>query len=591
MPKKAKKYKIIEMIQFLWSYVRNYKGLFFIVLGLSAITSFVNSITPFIFGQIIDNFLGKPLFLGLTLVSILVVWSLLMVSRIFLRKIILRAGVNLEVKIERDLIKDLINKILFLPINYHYEEKPGQIYKKVDRAAAAVNNIFDSFMFSFSDNILNMSIAFIFMLTINWQLALLNLIIILVFFIFAAIYKMNEILSIRKKVNTKYNTIYGNIGDIIANIFSVKVNTAEQKEQKKLKTDFKQTIGLVDKSIRLWTDVIMGQSFISTFGTISIVLYGSYLLNTGSLSPGEFATFLLYIGMIYGPIWWMSNQYRQVKRWMVDLNDAHIILKEKVEKVSNKETKDFVLSGNIEFRNVSFKYPLRNEGVLKNMSFKIKPGQTIAIFGETGSGKTTIYNLLLRLFEQSKGEIFFDQVNVKEINRQTLRGQIGIVPQDPALFNESVLYNIKYGHPTASIPEVIRAAKIANAHDFIKALPKGYQTKVGERGVKLSGGQVQRIAIARAALRDPKILILDEATTSLDQKTKFEVLDALDKVIENRTTIIITHDFSAITQNADHIIVLKDGKIIQQGKHSSLVKQKGVYYDLWITQQKHLETK
>ncbi|MDD5341433.1 MAG: ATP-binding cassette domain-containing protein, partial [Patescibacteria group bacterium] len=212
----------------------------------------------------------------------------------------------------------------------------------------------------------------------------------------------------------------------------------------------------------------------------------------------------------------------------------------------------------------------------------------LAIFGETGSGKTTLHNLFTRLFDVDSGKIIFDGIDAKQITKESLRKQIAIVPQDPALFNESIEYNIKYGNPEATHKDVVRAAKIANIHEFIESLPEKYESKVGERGVKLSGGQVQRIAIARAAIRDPKILILDEATSSLDQKTKFEVLGALQKLIEGRTAIIVTHDFSAITQSADQIIVLSEGRIAQQGTHNELIAKHGIYKDLWHMQQKHL---
>jgi len=337
----------------------------------------------------------------------------------------------------------------------------------------------------------------------------------------------------------------------------------------------------------LWVQYGAVQGFIVRTSYIVVIVMAIYLLSQDRLTPGALAMFIAYLAMIYQPLWYITHNIRQLRRGFVDIEDVVRIKKVKQEK-EYKNAKEYDLKGGLEFKNVNFTYPQRKRGILRGMDFSVKQGSTLAIFGETGSGKTTLYNLILRLYEPDRGHILYDSIDSTQITLDSLRNQIAVVPQDPVLFNESIFENILYSKRDAKRSEVIRAAKIANAHDFIASLPKGYQTKVGERGVKLSGGQVQRIAIARAVLRNPKILILDEATSSLDQKTKFEVLDALEKLIEGRTTIIITHDFSAITTKADNIIVLENGKAVQRGSHMQLLKQQGIYRDLYNTQQKHL---
>jgi len=566
---KNKKYKLIDVIIFIWSYVRKHKRLFYTILFLGVGISLIEVSTPYIWGKIIDSFLGKKLIFGLNINQILIFWIFLIICKIIFNRIRSIKVVHLEMNVEKNLVKDLTSHILKIPVKYFYDRKPGEIYKRIDRAGN-IGFIIQSFFHGFAGSILLIFTSLIVMLSINWILALINIVVIIFFLLFATIYKMQKILAMRKKINNKYNEIYGAIGDFVGNIFTVKINSAENYEIKNLDIEYNKAVDIVKKDINLWTKVNLGQGFISNFGIVSTILVGSYFLTNQIITPGDFVAFLVFIPMIYRPLWWMSEQYRTLKRVMVDIVEAQKLLNVPIEKSNYKDENDIEINGEIEFKNVFFNYSGKDYGILKNLSFKVKKGDTLAIFGETGSGKTTIYNLILRLYEHESGQIFFNKIDSRKINRHSLRSQIAVVPQAPALFNESILDNIKYGRQEAS-------------------LPKGYKTKVGERGVKLSGGQVQRIAIARAALRNPKILILDEATTSLDQKTKFEVLGALQNLIKGRTTIIITHDFSAITQSADNIIVLDKGKIVQQGKHNTLVNQKGVYRELWQTQQKHLQ--
>ncbi|MCX6739672.1 MAG: ABC transporter ATP-binding protein [Candidatus Parcubacteria bacterium] len=589
--KKDKKYKVSDILRFIWTYVRKYSRPFYILLAVTLFISLGESISPYLYGRMIDSFLGKQIIFNLSLPGLLLLWSVLVIIMVFARRVTTRLIVWIEVMIEKDFANDIVSRILYLPVKYFYDQKPGESFKKIDRATSSITMIFDSLLFNFAGNILNIIVSLLIMFKLDWRLSLINMVAIIVFLIFATTFRMKKILVIRKEVNARYNKLFGNIGDFLANIFTVKTNTTEKYEIKRVEKEYKSVIAATNQSMKLWTQVSLGQGLISWTGILLTVILGAYFLEQNIISVGDFVSFLLYTEIIYRPLWSLTNQYRQMKRMIVDIGDAREMLKEAPEESGQAQEDIKDLKGELEFKNVSFKYPERNQGILQNVSFKVPGGQTLAIFGETGSGKTTAYNLLLRLYETDSGQIFYDGIDSRKVARQSLRSQIAVVPQDPSLFNESILDNIKYGKQNATMQEVISAAKIANAHVFISALPNGYKTKVGERGVKLSGGQVQRIAIARAALRNPKILILDEATTSLDQKTKFAVLDALQHLIKDRTTIIITHDFSAITQSADQIIVLDKGKIVQRGKHHKLVSQAGIYRDLWQTQQKHLQEK
>jgi ATP-binding cassette subfamily B protein len=590
MPKKENRFKIKDALLFIWQYLKKYHWYLLILLVALLVIALADVFTPYLLGKIVDSFLSRTLILGLSLQTIIFIWIIVTLTKIFSGRVKSRVTVRLETATEKDLVMDLTAKIFSVPVKYHYNRKPGEILKKIDRAINAISSVIESMVYAFLGNLTSMIMALLVILGIKWQISLLNFIILVLFFLISIKFRLKPILRLRKKINTLYDKIFGNIGDFIANIFTVKIYTSEKRELARLGNDYNRILSLVDNQMKYWTQVNVTQAILTNGGIITTIIMGSYYMINGQITVGQFTTLVAFIPLIYQPIWWMADQYRALKRMAVDIYGAQQILNLKAEPVFSPEQVDLKITGEVEFNKVSFKYPERGQGILNEVSFKINQGQTLAIFGETGSGKTTIYNLLLRLYDNDSGQILFNGHDARTISREAIRSQIAVVPQDPSLFNESILYNIQYGNPQATKDEVIAAAKIANAHNFISKLPKGYDSKVGERGVKLSGGQVQRIAIARAAIRNPKILILDEATTSLDQKTKFEVLDALQNLIKGRTTIIITHDFSAITQSADQIIVLDQGKIVQHGKHHQLVSQSGLYRDLWQTQQKHLKS-
>jgi ABC-type multidrug transport system fused ATPase/permease subunit len=275
----------------------------------------------------------------------------------------------------------------------------------------------------------------------------------------------------------------------------------------------------------------------------------------------------------------MSFIIGQIQRAQAGSKDFFIVLEETV-KIKDKNNASVLknVKGKVIYSNIDFSYNKGNQ-VLHDISFTINPGKRIAIVGESGEGKSTIANLLLRFYEPQAGTITIDGNNISDLTQQSLRQNIGVVFQDTFLFSGSVLDNIRYGKEGATKDEAIKVSKIANAHEFIKLLPDGYETEIGERGIKLSGGQKQRIAIARALLKDPPLLIFDEATSSLDSKAEFEVQRALSKLMEGRSTLIIAHRLSTI-RNVDHIVVLQKGKIVEQGSPSDLEKKKGVYAEL-----------
>jgi ATP-binding cassette subfamily B protein len=279
----------------------------------------------------------------------------------------------------------------------------------------------------------------------------------------------------------------------------------------------------------------------------------------------------------------MGMVYREIKQGLVDLETMFALLGESAEVQDKPGAKPLkVLQGDIRFENVSFAYE-RDRPILKNVSFEVPAGKMVAIVGPSGAGKSTISRILFRFYDIGAGSVTIDGQDIRDVTQKSLRAAIGVVPQDTVLFNDTIMYNIRYGRPDASDEDVIAAAKLAQIDDFVQTLPQGYKTMVGERGLKLSGGEKQRVAIARTLLKAPPILVLDEATSALDSHTEKEIQDALDRATQDRTTLVIAHRLSTIV-HANNIVVLDKGEVVEQGSHAELIAKGGLYASLWSRQ-------
>jgi ATP-binding cassette subfamily B protein len=405
-------------------------------------------------------------------------------------------------------------------------------------------------------------------------------VILYVWFTFAA---SERRIAIRRDMNDSDTEAHSKAVDSLLNYETVKYFGNEELEARRFDASIAR---YVKAAIRTYTSLGVlntGQAIIFTAGTVICMLLAARDVTRGTLTVGEFVMINSILMQLYVPLNFMGMVYREIKQGLIDIETMFALLHEPAEIVDQPGAKPLrVKKGEIKFENVSFAYDPERP-ILKNVSFEVPAGKMVAIVGPSGAGKSTISRILFRFYDISRGKVLIDGQNIKDVTQASLRAAIGMVPQDTVLFNDTVEYNIRYGRPDASPAEVREAARLAQIHEFIVTLPQGYDALVGERGLKLSGGEKQRVAIARTILKSPPILMLDEATSALDSHTEKEIQDALELVAQNRTSLVIAHRLSTVV-HADNIIVLDHGEIVEQGTHLELLAKGGLYASLWARQ-------
>ena len=400
------------------------------------------------------------------------------------------------------------------------------------------------------------------------------------------VYLVAKFWSVMQRRNVKNWVLAHHVNLFLQDVLNgIRVVKAFGNEEREIATFHKRTdrsASYSEENAKLFDTIFPILGFAVRLGSYLILFYGNYLLFTGDMNYGDLHQFNSYANIIYGPLLWITFIPRQISAFLTSLGKVLEILEEEPEVSDIGLPIDISIEGDVSIRNVTFGYDSYNP-VLENINFEVKKGEMIGIVGHSGCGKTTLINLLMRLYDVTEGEILIDGVNIKDISQNALRSQIGVVLQETHLFSGSIRDNIKYAKPHATDEEVVNAAKMANAHDFIVNLPEGYNTMVGEKGYSLSGGERQRVAIARALIHDPKILILDEATAALDTETEKLIQDAINKLSKDRTCFAIAHRLSTL-RNADRLIVLDKGHLAESGTHQELLDIKGFYWRLVMAQ-------
>jgi ATP-binding cassette subfamily B protein len=389
--------------------------------------------------------------------------------------------------------------------------------------------------------------------------------------------------KIRKEMNEQDTDANQKAVDSLLNFETVKYFGAERWEADRYDVAMAQYEDAAIRTNYSLAFLNFGQSLLITGGLVAVMVMAAMGVESGDLTIGEFVLVNAYMIQITMPLNFLGTVYREIRQALIDMGDMFDLLEQPAEVQDKADAKPLqVNGGRVSLQAVTFGYDAERP-ILKGVSIEVQPGQTVAIVGSSGSGKSTIGRLLFRFYDVGTGALLIDDQDVRDVTQASLHAQIGVVPQDTVLFNDTVHYNIAYGRPGASEDEIIAAAKAAKIHDFIISLPDGYQTTVGERGLKLSGGEKQRVGIARTLLKNPPILLLDEATSALDTETEMEIQAELKAMGEGRTVITIAHRLSTI-QDANRIVVLEDGLIVEEGSHDDLLARDGRYAHLWNRQ-------
>ena len=477
-----------------------------------------------------------------------------------------------------------------LSLRFHLERKTGGLTRVLERGRAGVESIVRMTMLTLFPTIIEfVMILAVLLYEFDWRYAIITILMIVAYMVFTT--KATEWrINIRRSMNESDTDASGKAVDSLLNFETVKYFGSEGREASRYDKAMERFERASVKAYISLAVLNAGQAVIFTGGlTLCMVLVVDGI-RQGRHTIGDFVLVNAMLLQLYQPLNFMGMVYREIKQAIIDIDQMFDVLDQEPEIADHPGAKPLHISnGEVVFDNVQFSYTPQRK-ILDGISFSVPAGKTVAIVGASGGGKSTLSRLLFRFYEPQSGRILIDGQNISEVKQTSLRAAIGMVPQDTVLFNDTILYNIRYGRWDASPEEIEEAAKFAQIDKFIKSLPDGYETSVGERGLKLSGGEKQRVAIARTILKSPPILVLDEATSALDSFTEREIQNALDTISQGRTTLVIAHRLSTII-NADEILVLEKGKIAERGRHHELLDAKGIYANLWQRQRQVAEAR
>lgn len=568
----------------LWQIALPYKWYLAVSVVLFFAITGVNLLTPYINRILVDDFIKterpESVLLwqfALVIISLAAVHIVSQLLGIVRSRVLVITSNKVIVRL-REMV---FSKIQQMSISRISKRTAGELMNRVNGDTSQIQNFITGLMPDLVQQSLILISVSVMLFVYDWRLALLILfpapLVAMSFKYFWGF--IHPLYGRSWNIYSKSNTI---LHDIFSGIRVVKAFGMEKRESDRFDEVSQEYRDITIRNERIWATIWPWLNFFMGIGEFFLLFYVGNKIIGGTMTLGEMSQFSAYVGMIYGPLRWVANLPRRLVQFTTSTAKVFEIIDEKIDVPDREDAKTIAIKGTIDFENVSFGYD-ESTDVLKNVNLHIEPGEMIGIVGKSGVGKSTLINLLMRMYDIGEGSIKVDGIDIRDLSQDCLRSQIGVVLQETFLFAGTIYDNIAYAKPSATRDEIITAAKIAGAHEFIMKLPDAYNTKVGEKGHTLSGGERQRISIARALLHNPRILILDEATASLDTETERQIQESLQKLIKDRTTLAIAHRLSTL-RNATRLIVLDKGTVAEVGTHDELMRKKGIYYGLVMAQ-------
>ena len=584
---KSNDWKVIaNLLPYLWTF----KGRVILALSCLIAAKVANLGVPILLKSLVDSMSVPPGLQTLIVVpvALIIAYGLLRLSASLfteLRELIFSRVTESAV---RTVALQVFEHLHALSLRFHLSRQTGGMTRDIERGTRGIQSLISYSLYSILPTIVELGLVLgYFVWAYNYLFALITLIALVLYVIFTIVVTEWRT-KYRKRMNELDSKAHQRAVDALINFETVKYFGNEEYETKRYDENLRCFREAAIQSQRSLAILNLGQQTIIATGLILILWQATIGVSNGSMTLGDLVLVNVLMIQLYIPLNFFGVIYREIKQALIDMDRMFKLLGTDREIADQDGAPDLVIKNqalgpHIQFRDVSFSYE-RNRQILKGIDFEVLPGKTTAVVGHSGAGKSTLARLLFRFYDVTKGSIEFDQQNIQAVTQKSVRACIGIVPQDTVLFNDTIAYNIAYGRPGASQDEIETAAKAAQIHDFITSLPDGYHSAVGERGLKLSGGEKQRVAIARTLLKNPSFLIFDEATSALDSETERAIQKELMALAKNRSTLIIAHRLSTIIY-ADQILVMDDGCIIERGTHDELLSLGGRYSDMWQAQQ------
>lgn len=566
------------------SYYRPYKKIFAADMFFACLGAAVTLIIPLIIRYITNDVIYRSAEESLkTILQLTGVMAVLIILEFYCNYFIAYYGHIMGAKMEYNMRNEIFAHYQKLSFSFFDNQKVGQLMSRVTNDLFEISELFHHGPEDIVISIIKLIGSFSILLSINWRLALVAFAIVPVMLVYAFYFNIKMKRAFVKN-RARIADINAQIEDNLSGIRVVKSFANEEIEMDKFKVGNDRFVESKKESYRYMGLYHSGLTAFTTFISVIVIAVGAVFITTSLISITDLITFLLYINNFTEPIKKLINFTEQFQNGASGYTRFLEILNIHPDIVDKPDAKELVSAkGDIVFQNVSFHYEEHSETVLSNLNLHVRAGEYIALVGTSGVGKSTLCSLIPRFYDVSSGRILIDNTDIRDYTLKSLRDNIGIVQQDVYLFTGSVMDNIRYGHPGATDAEIVAAAQNANAHEFIMNLPEGYDTNIGQRGVKLSGGQKQRLSIARVFLKNPPVLIFDEATSALDNESEKVVQESLEKLAKNRTTFVIAHRLSTI-RNAEKILVLSENGIAESGSHEELLAKNGIYADLYNMQ-------